>query len=254
MRPILFQLGRVPILSYGFSLAIAFVVCTILGIREARRRDIDPDKFLDLALYVCISAIIGARLLFVLLDIPTYFRDPIQIINLRDGGLAYHGGFIAALLVGIAFTRRSGLNGWIMADIIAPLIALGYAIVRIGCLLNGCCFGLPANVPWALACRAGDATLRHPTQIYAALLSLVIFITLYAKKDHTKFPGYLMFLYVGLYSISRFIVEIFRDVPRLIGPFSLAQLASVVFVFGAFACIRVLSAEAIEEQSPATQR
>ena len=90
MRPILFQLGRVPILSYGFSLAIAFVVCTILGIREARRRDIDPDKFLDLALYVCISAIIGARLLFVLLDIPTYFRDPIQIINLRDGGLAYH--------------------------------------------------------------------------------------------------------------------------------------------------------------------
>ncbi len=63
-----------------------------------------------------------------------------------------------------------------------------------------------------------------------------------------------MFLYVGLYSITRFIVEIFRDVPRLIGPFSLAQLASVRFVFGAFACIRVLSAEAIEEQSPATQR
>jgi phosphatidylglycerol:prolipoprotein diacylglycerol transferase len=254
MRPILFQIGRVPILSYGFSLALAFIICTLLGVREAKRRDIDPDKVLDLALYLCISGIIGARLLFVLLDIPTYFTNPIEIINLRDGGLSYQGGFIAALLVGIAFSRRSGINGWVLADIVAPLVALGYSIVRIGCLLNGCCFGLPADVPWALACRAGDATLRHPTQIYASLLSFVVFIILYAKKDHRKFPGYLMFLYVGLYSITRFIVEIFRDVPRLIGPFSLAQLASVVFVFGAFACIRVLSAEAIEEQSPATQR
>ena len=75
MRPILFQIGRIPILSYGFSLAIAFVLCTILGIREAKRRGIDPEKVFDLALYVCISAIIGARLLFVLLDIPTYFRS-----------------------------------------------------------------------------------------------------------------------------------------------------------------------------------
>ena len=88
MRPILFQIGKVPILSYGFSLAIAFVACTLFGMREARRRDIDPDKVLDLALYVCISGIIGARLLFVLLDVPTYFKDPIQIFNLRDGGLA----------------------------------------------------------------------------------------------------------------------------------------------------------------------
>jgi phosphatidylglycerol:prolipoprotein diacylglycerol transferase len=254
MRPILFQIGRVPILSYGFSLAIAFVTCTLLGMKEARRRDIDPDKVLDLALYLCISGIIGARLLFVLLDIPTYFKDPIQIINLRDGGLAYHGGFIAALLVGIAFTRRSKLNGWIMADIIAPLIALGYAIARIGCFLNGCCFGLPADVPWALACRAGDTTLRHPTQIYAAIFSLAIFIVLYAKKDHKKFPGYLMFLYVGLYSVSRFIVEIFRDVPRLIGPFSISQLASILLVFGVLASIRILSSEPVEERSQANQR
>ncbi len=254
MRPILFQIGRVPILSYGFSLAMAFVLCTILGMREARKRDIDPDKVIDLALYLCISGIIGARLLFVLLDIPTYFRDPIQIINLRDGGLTYHGGFFAALLVGIVFCRRSKISGWVMADIIAPLVAFGYAIVRIGCFLNGCCFGLPTGVPWALACRAGDPTLRHPAQLYASLASLVIFIVLYAVKDRKRFPGYLMFLYVGLYSISRFVVEIFRDVPRLIGPFSIAQLASVLFAFGAFACICILSSETVEEPSPIEQR
>ena len=125
MRPILFQIGRVPILSYGFSMALAFVLCTLLGMQEARRRDIDPDKVIDLALYLCISGIIGARLLFVLLDIPTYFKDPIQIINLRDGGLTYHGGFIAALIVGIVFCRRSKISGWVMADIIAPLVAIG---------------------------------------------------------------------------------------------------------------------------------
>ncbi len=254
MRPILFQIGRVPILSYGFSLAIAFILCTLLGMREARRRDIDPDKVIDLALYLCISGIIGARLVFVLLDIPTYFRNPIQIINLRDGGLTYHGGFIAALLVGVVFARRSGISGWVLADIIAPLVALGYSIVRIGCLLNGCCFGLPSGVPWALACRAGDATLRHPTQIYASLASLIVFIILYALRDHKKFPGYLMFLYVGLYSISRFIVEIFRDVPRLIGPFSVAQLASVLLVFAALAGIRILSSEAVQEPGQAEQQ
>ncbi|NLS45544.1 MAG: prolipoprotein diacylglyceryl transferase [Firmicutes bacterium] len=253
MRPILFQIGRMPILSYGFSLAIAFIVCTLLGMKEATRKDIDPGKIVDLALYLCVSGIIGARLFFILLDIPTYFNNPVQIFNIRDGGLTYHGGFIVALLVGIAFAHRSKINAWVMADIIAPLIALGYSIVRVGCLLNGCCYGLPANIPWALPCRAGDLTLRHPTQIYASVLSLVIFIVLYAKRDHKKFPGYLMFLYVGLYSVSRFIVEIFRDSPRLIGPFSVAQLASALFIFGAFTSIYILSANSAGEQSPAQQ-
>ena len=253
MRPILFQIGRVPILSYGFSLAIAFVGCTLLGIREAKRQGIDPDKILDLALYLCISGIIGARLLFVLLDVPKYFQDPIQIINLRDGGLAYHGGFILALIVGIIFSKRANLSGWVLADIVAPLVALGYSFVRVGCLLNGCCFGLPTSVSWALPCRVGDPTLRHPTQLYASLLSLIIFIILYAQRDHKKFPGYLMFLYVGLYSVSRFIVEIFRDVPRLIGPFSVAQLASIILIIGSFASIYVLSHSTVDDPSHISQ-
>jgi len=251
VRPILFQIWRIPVFSYGFLLACAFVVGTILGVREARRRGIDPDKVIDLALYVCIAGIIGSRVLFVLLDIPTYFQDPIKIINLRDGGLSFQGGLASAILVGIWFCRREKINPWVMADVAAPLIPLGYALARVGCLLNGCCYGLPTDLPWALAARAGDETLRHPTQLYAAVLSLVIFAILFRLRNHKKFPGYLMFLYVGLYSISRFIVEIFRDVPRMTGPLSIAQLASILLAFGAFACIAILSGEGVRQSQAA---
>lgn len=253
MRPILFQIWRIPVFSYGFLLACAFVIGTVLGVREARRRGINPDKVIDLALYVCIAGIIGSRVLFVLLDIPTYFQDPIKIINLRDGGLSFQGGLASAILIGIWFCRREKINPWVMADIAAPLIPLGYALVRIGCLLNGCCYGLPTDLPWALAARAGDQTLRHPTQLYAAVLSLVIFAILVRLRNHRKFPGYLMFLYVGLYSISRFIVEIFRDVPRMVGPLSITQLTSILLALGAFACIAILSSEGVH-QSQATGR
>jgi len=248
VRPILFQIWRIPVFSYGFLLAVAFVIGTILGMREAKRRGINPDKIIDLALYTCIAGIVGARVLFILLDIPTYFQDPVKIINLRDGGLSFQGGLALAILVGIWFARHEKLNPWVLADVAAPIIPLAYALVRVGCLLNGCCYGLPTSLPWALACKAGDQTLRHPTQIYAAVLSLVIFFILYRLRNHKRFPGYLMFLYVGLYSVSRFIVEIFRDVPRMLGPLSLAQLASIVLAFGAFACISILSSEHAEEQ------
>ncbi len=251
MRPILFQIWRIPVFSYGFLLACAFVVGTVLAVREARRRGINPDRVIDLALYACIAGIVGSRLVFVLLDIPTYFQSPAKIINLRDGGLSFQGGLASAILVGIWFCRREKIDPWVMADVAAPVIPLGYALVRIGCLLNGCCYGLPTNVPWAIAARAGDSTLRHPTQIYAALLSLVIFFVLFRLRNHKRFPGYLMFLYVGLYSVSRFIVEVFRDVPRVIGPLSLGQLASIIFAFGAFACIAILSAERAERSQAA---
>ncbi len=243
MRPILFQVWRIPVFSYGFLLALAFLVGTVLGVREARRRGINPDKVIDLALYTCIAGIVGSRIVFVLLDIPTYFQDPIKILNLRDGGLSFQGGLASAILVGIWFCRRQRISPWVMADIAAPVIPLGYALVRIGCLLNGCCYGLPSDAPWAIAARVNDQTLRHPTQLYAALLSLAIFFVLFRLRKHKRFPGYLMFLYVGLYSVARFIVEVFRDVPRMAGPLSITQLVSVLLALGAFASIAILSSE-----------
>ena len=241
MRPILFQIWRIPVYSYGFSLAVAFILATVLAVREGRRRGIDPDRIIDLALYVCVAGILGARLLYVILELPAYIAEPANVIRLKDGGLSFFGGLFAAILVGIWFCRRSGIQTGVMADIAAPLVALGYSIVRVGCFLNGCCYGVESSVPWAMAAHAGDPTKRHPTQIYAAVLSLAIFFILLRGRGHKKFPGYLMFLYVGLYSISRFIVEIFRDVPRLLGPFSIAQLASVVIAVAAFWSIAVLS-------------
>ncbi|HHV61874.1 MAG TPA: prolipoprotein diacylglyceryl transferase [Firmicutes bacterium] len=241
MRPILFQVWGMSVFSYGFMIAVAFIAGTALGVREARKRGIETEKVIDLALYLCISGIVGARLVYVLLDLPAYLEEPLEVLRLRDGGLSFHGGLFAAILVGIWFCKRSGVNPWVMADVAAPSIALGYSIARVGCFLNGCCYGLASNLPWAIACAAGDVTRRHPTQIYAALGSLAIFAILMRMRDHKRFPGYLMFLYVGLYSILRFVVEIFRDVPRFIGPLSIAQVASIIVGLAAFASIYLLS-------------
>ncbi|NPV52492.1 MAG: prolipoprotein diacylglyceryl transferase [Firmicutes bacterium] len=243
MRPILFYVHKVPVFSYGFMIAIAFIAGTILGVREARRRGIEPEKVIDLALCLCISGIIGARLLYILLDLPAYWGEPLEVLRFKDGGLSFHGGLFAAILAGIWFCKRSGVNPWVMADVAAAPVALGYSIARIGCFLNGCCYGVASNIPWAIACAAGDATRRHPTQLYAALGSLVIFAILMSLRGHRRFPGFLMFLYVGLYSILRFVVEVFRDVPRFAGPLSIAQVASVIVGFAAFACIHLLSEE-----------
>ncbi|NPV79826.1 MAG: prolipoprotein diacylglyceryl transferase [Firmicutes bacterium] len=256
MRPILFHIGSAPVYSYGFFVAVAFVVGTIFGIIQAKRRGISIEAIIDIALYSCIAGIVGARIVYVLLDLPVYLSEPMEILRLRDGGLSFHGGLFTAILVGIWYCRRHKVSAWEIADIAAPSVALGYSIARIGCFLNGCCFGVTTNLPWALKCAAYDQSLRHPTQIYAAIGSLMIFAILMISRKSRHFPGYLMFFYVFLYSILRFVVEIFRDVPRFLGPLSITQVVSIVLALGSFLCISILSNQAAkpEEKLPAQGR
>jgi phosphatidylglycerol:prolipoprotein diacylglycerol transferase len=241
VRPVLFSIFGVSVYSYGFTLAVAFAVATLAAAREVRSYGIDPGHILDLGILSCVSSVVGSRLVFVLLNASYYINAPEQILRLTDGGLSFHGGFAAAILSGIAYCRMRGIDRWQMADIAAPYPALGYAIVRIGCFLRGCCYGVPTDVPWALPVSEFDDLPRHPTQLYSSVLSLLLFFYLRSRRNHSGFKGLLMFQYVALYSVMRFFVEFVRDGDRLPIGLTLAQVVSAGVAAVTFILIAVLS-------------
>ena len=194
---------------------------------------------LDLGILSCVSSVVGSRLVFVLLNASYYINAP-EILRLTDGPVVSRR-FAAAILSGIAYCRMRGIDRWQMADIAAPYPALGYAIVRIGCFLRGCCYGVPTDVPWALPVSEFDDLPRHPTQLYSSVLSLLLFFYLRSRRNHSGFKGLLMFQYVALYSVMRFFVEFVRDGDRLPIGLTLAQVVSAGVAAVTFILIAVLS-------------
>lgn len=211
------RFGPVDIKSYGAMLVLGFTAATIWAIRDGSCRGHQPAIFLDLAIYVLIGAVVGARLAYVLLDWRAYENHPGAVLALWQGGLSFHGGVAGALLTGAAFCWRYRKPFWEMADILAPGVALGYAFGRVGCFLNGCCYGLPTHLPWGV--RFPAATFLdgrpihepvHPTQLYGAAASLVIFGLLLLALRHLRVRGHVFALYIALYSVYRFLVEFLR--------------------------------------------
>lgn len=229
MFPTLFKIASYPILTWGVSLAVAFVVCTVLAVFLAKKRGIKGDTVIDAALIICIVSILTARLLYVALNWGQYANDPISIIYLRDGGLSFVGGVVGGILTGWLFTKARKVSFPDGSDVGAIAIALGYGIVRLGCLANGCCYGIPSDLPWALAAGPGSV-LRHPTQVYSSILGFLMFaVLLFLFNSSKKFKGLLLFLYIAMYSAGRFAIEFFRVGPRdYFAPLSLAQVFAIV--------------------------
>jgi phosphatidylglycerol:prolipoprotein diacylglycerol transferase len=215
MHSILFHIGPLPVYSYGFMLMLAFLAATAVATRLARQRGIAPEYVLDLTASVLVAGILGARLLYVALNL-SYFRDhPGHVLRLWEGGLSFHGGLAGGLIAGLIFCRRRGISFLRMGDVVAPALALGYAIGRIGCFLNGCCYGAPTDLPWA--CRFHDPPITgpltppsHPTQIYASIINLGIFALLLTIARRQRAPGQVLWSYLLFYAIYRFGIEFLR--------------------------------------------
>ncbi len=237
MYPILLDIGIITIHSYGFILALAFIVAIFIFLREARRNDIDQETILELSIVILISAVIGARLGHILLDLEYYRTYPSQVFNISRGGLVFHTGLIASIISGSIWCYFRRLSPMRIADIVAPSIPLGYAIGRIGCFLNGCCYGIKTEVPWAFPLYVVDRFPRHPVQLYSAFFGIIIFTIIWKYRDKSLFPGYLLFLYIGLYSIARFLVEFVRESEYFIWGLKTAQFVSIVAAFAAFSYI-----------------
>ena len=164
MQPIAIELGPFPIHWYGVMVALGFVA----GLWTARRRGlasgISAEKVIDFGPWIILGAIIGARTLYVI----SYWRESFEgrptweIFAVWQGGLVFYGGLMGSTVASAIYIRLKKLPFWKMADILAPSIALGYVFGRIGCLLNGCCYGRACDLPWAIHFPGGNA-LNAPT-------------------------------------------------------------------------------------------
>lgn len=237
MYPILVKLGPFTIYSYGFFLALGFMLAIIYVTREAKRAGVDPQRVSDLAFYLIISAIIGSRLLFIITEPHDFMENPLEVFKIWKGGLVFYGGFIGALFTGIWYVKRHGMPVWKTADIIAPAIALGQSLGRIGCFSAGCCYGSETDVPWAVTFTDPSSLAKigvplHPAQLYEAALDFGIFLFLIAFRKRKGFDGQLLWLYALLYAIVRLIVEFFRGDPRgfVGGMLATSQLIGLIMI------------------------
>lgn len=224
MHPTLFHLGPLPIRSYGVMVLIGFLLGLWYATSRARQlHEHHPDdkgipsseNVFDYAIAALVLAIIGARVLYVLLDYSEFRGHPIDMLKTWTGGMSIYG----SIVVGIAWTwiycKRKGFRFGVLGDMLAPSFALGYAFGRIGCFLNGCCYGHACSMPWGVrfVSEGPWPTLTppsHPTQLYATAFNLAWFALLHAWSKRRHPEGALFVGYLAMYSIYRYIDEEFR--------------------------------------------
>ena len=217
MHPILFEIWGIRIYSFGVMAAIGFLVAFVLLLRSNRRKGFHPESMSDLAFGLFISGFVGARALFVLLNWEQFQDSPLAMVQFQKGGLVAYGGVFLTVLFAALFTRFKSIPFWESADLIAPFGILAVAFGRIGCFLNGCCYGRPSRFFGT-----------HPTQLYESTGLFLLFVGLTIVDLRPLKAGRLFGLTLGGYAFLRFGVEFFRgdQIPILLN-LTLVQWTSV---------------------------
>ena len=252
MHPIALHLGPLSIHWYGVMVAAAFLAGLWTAGRRGPHAGIPAERIVDLGPWLIVGAIIGARALYVV----SYWQEsfagkPVEeIFLIWKGGLVYYGGLIGAALTGITYTRVKKLPLWKVTDIFAPSIALGCFFGRLGCFLNGCCYGRACNLPWAVRFPADNplgppTDPVHPTQLYDSLLNLCLYAFLAWLFRRRKFDGQVFGVYLVCYAVLRSFVEMFRGDYRehqhyLGGWATPAHLVSILILVTGLVLLRVL--------------
>lgn len=250
--------GSVPVHSYGLMMAVGFFVAVCAARRRARREGVDPDIIGDLAVYLLFSGIVGARAFYIFQNIDEYRGSVVDVFKVYEGGLVFYGGLIAAMGALVLFVRVRKVRFLLMMDIVSASVVLGLAFGRIGCFLNGCCYGDVARAGLFCSVRFprtvdGDGLVTgspvflrhygsglveitdslslpvHPAQIYSFLVCVSIFFMLNAFWKYRRNDGDVMLLFGIAYSTGRFCLEFIRDDnPPLVDSLTISQNISVV--------------------------
>lgn len=229
MRPVLFSLGPFKIYSWGFLLALATLAGALGAVRLARRHGFQrPEEILDVAVGAVLAGVVGSRLNYLILyERAEFLRRPWIFFQFSAGGLVFYGGLALGVLAGGYLARRRRLGFWATGDVLAPFLALGYGLVRVGCFLNGCCYGRVSHVPWAVVVPVlADGLPRHPSQLYAAVMGLGLGLLLLAFYLRRPFTGAVFLAYIAGSALERIVEDFFRDTLMYSSRFTLAQVVS----------------------------
>jgi phosphatidylglycerol:prolipoprotein diacylglycerol transferase len=258
MYPDLFSIGPVTLHSYGLFVAMGFFVGLLVTKRLGDAAGISREQVMDMGFVIILSAIIGSRVMYVLMNTSYYTRNPLDMFKIWQGGLVFSGGVLGVVLTMVWYIKRHGLSIGKIADLWAPAIAIGEAIGRIGCLMAGCCYGRPTGTEWgitftdphSLACPLNVPL--HPTQIYSSLSGFIIFLvvmTLYSKK---KFEGQVFLWFLILHSTARLAIERFRGDDRgifLNSGMSMTQFVAILILITAVGILVVVKSRKKETLS-----
>jgi phosphatidylglycerol---prolipoprotein diacylglyceryl transferase len=233
MYPVICKIGPFTVYSYGLMLALAVMAALSLAARRAGKEGINPDLIFNLSFIAVISRILGARIFYVIENLGYYLDNPLEVVMLQHGGLSWFGGLALGSISAVIYLKNKKLAFYKILDLISPFIALAHSIGRVGCLLNGCCFGKPSvfGIYFPLEDR-----ILIPTQIYSSLLLASIFLFLRYLQDRPHKSGQIFYTYLLLYSFSRFFIEFWRGDHRTIFlGLTLFQIISLaLFCFSSF--------------------
>jgi phosphatidylglycerol:prolipoprotein diacylglycerol transferase len=234
MHPVLVSIFGLEIKTYGVIVAVAFLAGIYLASMLAEREGIKKDTIIDLGIVIIICALLGARILYVLIWWKDYLKHPLDIFKVWEGGLVYYGGFLMAVAGVLWWLKRNKLPFLKVTDILTPFLALGHSIARIGCFCSGCCYGRPD--PHGIIFKSiGDNIPHLPTQLYESAANFLNFIVLilfyrYARRKQ----GDVFYLYLLNYGVIRTLIELFRADPErgVILGLSTSTFISIFLILG----------------------
>lgn len=244
-----FEIFGIEIYWYGIIIAFGFLLAVLLGVKSCRKYKLEPDNILDLVLFAAPVAIVFARLFYVVFSgDQQYWDDPINILRIRDGGLAIYGGVIGALLVAWIYAKKKNMTFLHLADFGIPYLALGQGIGRWGNFTNQEAFGTMTALPWRMNGTVPDEYLTsilptvdltkfgvHPTFLYESLWDIAIFLFLAYYRKKKKVEGEVLFLYMMLYGFGRALIEGLRTDSLYLGSIRVSQMLSVILLLAALA-------------------
>ncbi len=264
MHPEILRWGVLRITSYGLMLAVAFLVGTWLALRESRRLGLDEDHVVTVILVALVAGVVGARALYVAEHLRDFRGSYLSVLALWQGGLTLYGGVVAGTVAGLFVARRMGLPMWVTADALAPSLALGTVFGRVGCFLNGCCYGHPTRLPWGVVFPPDSfAGLEfgpvpvHPAQLYFAAAGLLLFGVIWWMRRRVRVPGVLLWSLIALMALVRIPLDLTRvyEAEATIAEFGVvriseSQVTSVAMLLFALLMIARLKRESRPTAAP----